>query len=220
MAAAIAAAAIASAPAPATAQGQCVYVDRPGSPVWFAVEGGAGIAAPLPVSGAMKIQSAAATWTVGVSAYHESLINASLMLSMRNFDGKISTYDHVDFLDVVLRVGYPVISTPAFDWHIFIQGGAAKVGKQYLKVKTDPNTGQPMFTVDPVTGKAVPQGSRVTQNMTAGQGGWGTRFTIFPVNDVVGIYLDSSMSYTAFKDLGTDEGALSISVLAGALVQF
>ena len=203
---------------PAAASAQSSYSDDSGSPVWLAVNFGAGASVPLPLASPMKVGPAALTWNGGVAAHFSNMSALALRLSGKEFAGKESLYDFVKYLSIAGRGYLPVFTSPHFDNHLVGEFGMSNVQKRYVDPVRD-ETGKIQYDYDEITGKLAPVGKQVSTNLWAPTAGFGAKFVAYPV-DFVGIYLEPVAAMAWFPDFSVAEGAATLDTTAGLEVHF
>ena len=203
---------------PAAASAQGAYPEDSGTPLWLAVNAGAGASVPLPLSSPMKVGPAAMTWNAGVAAHFSNMTALALRLSGKEFSGKESLYDYVKYFSASARGYLPLLKSPHFDILLVGEAGMSNVQKRYVDPVRDA-TGKIRYDYDDITGKLAPVGKQVSTNLWAPTAGLGAKLVLYPV-DFVGIYVEPVAAMAWFPDFSINEGAATLDTTAGVEIHF
>jgi hypothetical protein len=202
-----------SAPTAALSQGKCGYLAGRNPGPWVSVEGGGGIALPIPLSGDMGAKSLAAGFAGGVHLHLPRRGAVGIVYLNKEFREQNSAFEYGKYHDLLVRGSFAAVLRQYVQWDLHLLLGLSFVTVQFMDIdKDNPQTAEQ-------NGKVVVVGPIKRSQVTTLTGGLGTRLAWFPV-DPVGIYLDLSVLYAYQASLKAEDGAMNLNTIGGMEIHF
>ncbi len=202
-----------SAPFATLAQGKCGYLAGRTPGPWVSVEGGGGIALPIPVSGEMRAKRLATGFAGGIQLHLPRRGTVGLVYLNKEFREQNSTFEYGKYNDVLVRGALAAVLRQRLQWDFHILLGLSFVTVQFMDIDEDNpqtvNQNGIVAVVGPIKRK----------QMTTFTGGLGTRLSWFPI-DPLGVYLDLSVLYSYQASLEPEDGALNMNTSGGLEAHF
>ena len=197
----------------ALAQGKCGYMSGGDPPPWFSVDGGAGIALPIPVSSSMRAKTIVPAFAAGVHLQLPPRGRVGLIYLHKEFKEQNSTFEYGKYNDLLVRSSLAVVLRRQFQWDLHLLLGLSFITVQFMDIDKDNpqvvNQGGKVVLVGPIKRKQV----------TTLTGGVGTRLAWYPI-DPLGIFVEMSVLYAYQGSLEPEDGAMNLNTISGLEVHF
>jgi len=190
------------------AQGKCGYLAGQTPGPWVSVEGGAGVALPIPLNGNRWAKSPVAGFAGGVHLHLPRRGGVGLLYLRKEFKESGSTFIWGKYNDLLVRGSLAAVLSQHVQWDFHLLVGLSFVTVQFEEIDKDkPQTVERNGII--ATGGPIKR-----KQITTLTGGLGTRLAWFPI-DPIGIYVDVSVLYAYQASLGPEDGALNLNTIGG-----